>query len=251
MTQTLTVRHTGNSTRFHMLPSINRPVTNGRVDRMRQSLVAMGCIRPIVVAKASFPTGVELEYIVDGQSLYQALIGLGWQIPYVTINVNNDPAIMISHMAMLNATSVKWALADYVHAWKFYKQPYRDLEQYSQRYGIKYAGIVALAMNIEEINESAPIIKNGTFEITNARFHDLVGIAFDLLMTEELRDVQRLPNFFAAELVRYYNNIEVYNHEVIKQRIVENIDIIRATASSSVKLVLREKIFIIRTSDGE
>lgn len=246
MTNTMMVRHTENYSRFHLLPSINRGITGQRVTKMHRSVSLMGCIRPVVIAKLSFPTGVEHDYVLDGQSLVQALIRLGLPIPYVYIETGDDPARTVAAIAMLNSTSKKWELKDYVHAWKYIKDSYVQLEQYSMRYSIHYSGIVCLAMNIEDTNESAPIIKDGAFEITNANFHNLVGIATDLLGTEGLGDVQRLPNTLAAELVRYYNNVENYDHEIVKRRIVQNIALIRATSATSVKAVLREHIFIIR-----
>ena len=215
---------------------------------MRRSVTRMGCIRPIVIARLTFPTGVEHDYIIDGQSLFHALVSLEKPIPYVYIETGDDPIRTVECMALLNATSKKWELKDYVHAWKYIKQEYVQLEEYSIRYGIHFTGIVCIAMNIEDTNASAPIIKNGMFEIINSNFHSLVGIAVDLLNTEGLGDVQRLPNTLAGELVRYYNNAETYDHAIIKNRIINNIDLIRATAATSVKSVLRERIFIIRNT---
>ena len=243
----MTIRQSENYSRFHLLPSINRDITSQRITKMKLSVIKMGCIRPIVISKLKFPTGVEHDYIIDGQSLFQALMALEKPIPYVYIETGDDPSRTVECMAMLNATSNKWEMKDYVHAWKYIKRSYVDLENYALRYGIHYSGIVAIAMNIESTAFTTPIIKDGTFEITNSNFHDLVGMASDLLTVEGMDGIARLPNAVACELVRYYNNVETYDHNVIRQRMSDHSDLIRATSQASVGAVLREHVFILRT----
>lgn len=211
----------------------------------------MGCIRPVVVAELTFPSGVKMKYVLDGQGLLLALMGLGMAVPYVTVDPNDDPETTVDYIAMMNATSVKWDIKDYVYAWKFIKNSYRQLERYSMMYSLHYSAVTAIAMNIESIDNCAPIIKAGEFRIINENFRQLCDIAMDLLEVEGLGNIQRVPNRFVAELVRYYNNIEVYEHDVIKQRIRDHIEIIRAVASSTVNGVLREYIFILPIEDED
>jgi hypothetical protein len=231
---------------FIKVENINRKVDAARVATMRDSInMLKTSIRPVVVAKMP-KLGGDKWIIVDGQGLYEALRSMTWQIPYLVLNPRNtDELIMI--MAFINTSNVKWQLYNYVHAWGYAKQEYIDLQDYTVRYSLRYAGLVAMAMNIHDIDQAAPIIKSGDFRITNTHFFELADIAVDLLMTEGLKGIGRLPNSLCVELVRYYDNIKHYNHATIKRRIKQNLDIIRvsSTKKSVVRDVLREKIFIL------
>jgi len=229
---------------FHYLPEINREIKQKRVTKMRQAVQTVGAvIRPVVCTKMSVFDGEEKLYVVDGQSLLEAMKGLKQSIPYILIDVNNSISQLIFIMSTINTTGFKWELVDYVHAWKYEKGEYVTLDTYQRRYSMSYVGVTCCAMNIEDNDESAPIIKAGNFKITNDNVINLLELSIDLLDTEGLGDVSRLPDKFIASFVRYYNSRENYNHQLVKQRIVDNIDIIRASDARSVNSVLRERIF--------
>lgn len=231
-------------TRFKFLEGINRMVKSNHVTRMKNSVRELGCLRAIVVAEITFITGNPQLYILDGQHLFMALRALRLPIPYVQVNVGENIETLIKYISKLNSTAVKWALKDYVYAWKSLKQEYIDLERYHLLYSMSYTAIGMLGLNRDKRSTVASIIKKGEFSIVNDNFTFLAEEAYNLLQVESLGEISRVPDRFVAQLLTYYNNTDNYDNVRIKQNIIDNIDLIRATARDTVDEVLQEKIFV-------
>ena len=54
---------------FQLLTGINRGIIGAHVTKLVKSLLLMGNIRPILVAKLSFITGRTQYFVIDGQHL--------------------------------------------------------------------------------------------------------------------------------------------------------------------------------------
>jgi hypothetical protein len=79
---------------FRTLDNVNRAIKPAHVTRMAESIMKLGILRPVVVAYLDFK-GVKDYYIIDGQHLYHALIRLGYDIPYVIIDVTGGWGISV------------------------------------------------------------------------------------------------------------------------------------------------------------
>ena len=117
------------------LAGINRPIIPYHVTKLAQALTMMGIIRPIVIANISFMSGIPGWYIVDGQHLFNALLRLGMDIPYVFIDVK-DKKDLVEKIALLNASSKTWSLQDYVTAWSSLENDYVKLNNYFNIYDL-------------------------------------------------------------------------------------------------------------------
>lgn len=228
---------------LNMLETINRPITSNHVTTLKRSISEYGNLRAVIVAKLTFITGTEQLYVLDGQHHLTALRALRRPVIYVMMNIAENYTALIKAIATLNTTSKKWALKDYVQAWKSVSNEYIQLERYHQRYSMSYVAIAMIALNIEKRSTTAPIIKNGTFRVTNANFVTIAEAAYDLLEIEGLGNINTIPERFIGELIRYYNNVDVYDHERIKENVRNNVNVIRAAATNTVGAVLREVVF--------
>lgn len=243
----LVVRSTTNYDRFKFLENINRPVKSNHVTKMKRAILKISqVIRPVIIAKIRFIDGIEREYILDGQHLFMALRALRLPIPYAVVDVEEDMTKLISTISTLNSTSVKWALKDYVHAWKSMKPEYVDLERYHQLYSISYQATGMLAMNTDRRKVVSDRIKKGEFTVTNTHFLTLCEEAFALLAIGNLSDLMRVPDRFIAGLIRYFNDVGAtgYDREHLANNIRTHVDLIRAAALDSVDKVLSEYIFV-------
>lgn len=239
----MTIRESMNYDRFKFLPGINRMIKSNHVTRMKRSILMMGVMRPVIIARISFIDGILRDYVLDGQHLIMALRALRLPVPYVYVDVANM-SDLIKTVAKLNSTAVRWALKDYVHAWKALKTEYVDLERYHLLYSMSYQAIGMIALNSDRRRGISDTIKDGSFRITNSNFLTLCEEAFALLAVENLNDLMRVPDRFVAGLVRYYNDVPTYSRDHIAENIRNNIDLIRAAASDTIDKVLRERIFV-------
>ena len=199
---------------LHFLSGINRGVTGNHVTTIAGSLMFMGNLRPIIIAKLSFITGKAQHYIIEGQHIYTALLRLGWDIPYVVIEIK-DKKQLIETIALLNASSNSWTTKDYVNSWSCLNEDYVKLNQYELIYDIEMS-LIASILNEESLTSGYRIgakIKSGEFYIKNEK--ENVKILDDL--TDVLKVIPRMNRYENRYACSEYVNFRTifakeYNH---------------------------------------
>jgi hypothetical protein len=214
---------TGNI-KFNYLAGINRSINPGQVTKLAKSLEMMGIIRPVVIAELSFVNGKPGKYIVDGQHIFNALIRLGWEIPYVTIQVENKQDL-VEKIAMLNASSKTWTMQDYVTAWSSLKNDYVKLNHYFQVYDLEITDLAAILMgNSSGGGNLAKILKSGEFKINNEE----KNVAILNYATDVLKVVPRMNRFenryVIREFVKFLRSTPKYDHKLFLTKLSKNKD---------------------------
>jgi hypothetical protein len=239
--KTLVVRETMVYDKFGFLLGINRPIIPSHVAKLRKSIVNMGCTRGIVVAMITF-LGRPMIYIIDGQHLFEALRGLGLAIPYTTIVINSKKEL-INKIALLNASSKSWCLADYVQAWKLIVPDYITLEEFKSDYNLSFVSLAAIGMNLTESRTISPLIKSGDFRIQNTRFVEIVKESRKLLDQVNVNGVYSQE--FVLAYLRYINNNHNYCFEAIVENIKRSKEMVEAAAGNreTFYTILESKVF--------
>jgi len=201
---------------FSVLAGINRAIIPSHVTKMAASLEAMGPIRPVVVATISFISGSPVDYIIDGQHLYHALMRLGWDIPYTEIEVE-DATNLAEHLAMLNNSSKSWSMQDYITVWANIRKDYVKLNEYYNTYDIELSQIADILMN-QSCNghqggsNISRVIKRGEFVIDDEKR----GVFLLNCVTDALKLVKRMDRMsnklFIASYVHFINTCAKYDH---------------------------------------
>jgi uncharacterized ParB-like nuclease family protein len=209
---------------FHYLTGINRGIYPSQVTKLANALLKMGNIRPVVVAKLSFITGKMAYYIVDGQHLYNALLRLGWDIPYVVIEVK-DKKDLVDKIAYLNSSSKTWSVQDYVTAWSSLVPDYVKLNRYFQIYDIELNIISAILSNgnLSSGSTISKKLKSGEFAIEDEEKN--VEILNGL--TDVLKIIPRLNRFENRYVCSEYVNFRrtsgcSYNHKTFIKNLDKN-----------------------------
>ena len=211
-----TLKITG-SKGFSILAGVNRPIIPQHVTKLATSLDAMGIIRPVVVAKFDFLDGVMNTYIIDGQHLYHALMRLGWDIPYTTIEVK-DSVNLASSLALLNNSSKSWSMKDYILVWSGIHKDYVKLSKYFNTYDIELSQVAEILMNNScsgTVGGShiSSLIKKGEFAIDDEKR----GITLLNYVTDALKIVKRMDRMsnklFISSYVNFVNGYDRYDHK--------------------------------------
>ena len=209
------------------LAGINRPIDPSQVTTMSNSTDFMGLIRPIVVARISFITGKETSYIIDGQHLFNAMLRNDIPVEYVEIEVK-DLTDLVEKIALLNASSKSWKLADYILAWSAVSEDYKKLNKYFNIYdfelsvlaGILSAGEVKSNVGGASITKA---IKKGSFKIVDEEVQ--LSILDDL--TDVLKVIPRMNRFenryVCAEYVNFRRTTGCdYDHNEFMKNLEKN-----------------------------
>jgi len=177
---------------FKYLAGINRPVMPGHVSTLARSFGLLGILRPIIVAEIEFLTGKSENYIIDGQHAFNALMRLGWEIPYVVIKIK-DRKELIEKIALLNSSSKTWAVVDYVTAWASLEEDYIKLNKYYQVYDFEL-GILASIFSGNTVSSGGSVgrlIKSGEFRMKNEE----KGVEILDYMTDVFKVVPRMNRY--------------------------------------------------------
>ena len=212
---------TGNI-KFSYLAGINRAINPSQVTKLAKSLEKMLILRPVVIAELSFLNGKMGKYIVDGQHIFNALIRLGWEIPYVTIKVHSKQDL-IEKIAMLNASSKTWTMQDYVVAWSFLKEDYVKLNHYFQVYDFEITELASILNGNSSCGGSTTrIIKSGEFKIVNEEKNvQILNNITDMLKV--IPRMSRFENRYAIrEYVKFMRSISNYNHKLFIESLQKN-----------------------------
>lgn len=206
------------------LAGINRPINPSQVTKLCNSLMKLGNIRPVVVCEIDFINGKKETYVIDGQHLLTALLRLGWEIPYVMVDVK-DKQDLIEKIALLNSSSKSWTMQDYVVAWASLNPDYVKLNRYFQIYDVEIsiiAGILANA-SIHTGSVISKKIKQGEFAIQDEKSNlsILDGI------TDILKFIPRMNRFENRYVCSEYVNFRRtegcnYNHKAFIKNLESN-----------------------------
>lgn len=199
---------------FSYLSGINRSINPAQVTKLAESVNKMGILRCVVVAKISFITGKPTWYIIDGQHLFNALIRNNMDIPYIVIDIT-DKKHLVETIALLNASSKNWCLADYITAWGSMLPDYVRLNHYFQVYDIEISALASILSDGTGGSGSiiSKKIKTGTFKIVNEKENVQV---LDYL-TDVLKIVPRMNRFenkyLCSEYVSFLRSARKYEHD--------------------------------------
>ena len=236
---------------FIPIEEINRETIDTHVRELRNSILRIGNRRVLHVVETDVIDGTMRKYMMDGVHYREVLIAMGLPMfyTYLTVRSRED---LIEQLAMLNNSVKRWTIKNYIKSWKFIKPEYIRLEQDTVRYGLTYVGVTMVALANPDRRRMTQIIKTGRFAILNENYQQILEYAADLIDIEELNEIKVYPNRLVSELVRYYGSVTVYDHDIIKERLLQNVDAIRGLASADNELerILSENIFFIE-EDGE
>ena len=202
---------------FALLAGVNRPVIPNHVTKLSSSLDKMGVVRPVVVSTFDFIDGNKTTYIIDGQHLYHALMRLGWDVPYVEIEIKNNVSLA-EHLALLNSSSKSWTMKDYILVWSGIKKDYVKLSKYFNTYDIELSQVAEILMNNTCGNHSggsniSSIIKKGDFVIDDEKR----GVTILNHVTDALKLVKRMDRMsnklFIYSYVNFINSYDKYDHK--------------------------------------
>lgn len=210
--------------KFQYLAGINRAINPAQVTKLAKSVELMGIIRPIVITEVSFISGKTEKYIIDGQHIFNALIRLGSDIPYVSIDVK-DKQDLVEKIAMLNASSKTWSMLDYVTAWSSLKPDYIKLNHYFQVYDLEISDLAAILFGISSSGSNIiRILKSGDFTISNeAKNVEILNNVTDMLKT--VPRMNRYENRYAVrEYVKFLRSTSKYDHKTFLTKLQKNKD---------------------------
>lgn len=184
---------------FCYLDGINRPIVPNQVTKLAKSLLKMGCIRPIVVARCPF-IGTEI-YIIDGQHLFNALLRNNMDIPYIEITISNK-VDLVETIALLNASSRSWAMIDYITAWGSINEDYKKLKNFYNIYDLDVTVIASILMGMtaDGGGSTSRKIKTGDFSINNLK----EGTRVLDYLTDVLKVLPRMNRFENKYACREY-----------------------------------------------
>ena len=209
---------------FQFLTGINRGINPGQVTKLFKSFLKMGNLRPIIVAKLSFISGKVEYFIIDGQHAYNALLRLGWEIPYVVIEIK-DKQELVETIALLNASSKSWTIQDYVTAWASLVPDYIKLNRYFEIYDIELNFIASILSNTTVGSGSiiTKKIKSGEFRIQDEEKNvDIINGLTDVLKI--IPRLNRFENrFVSSEYVNFRRTAgSSYNHKSFLKNLDKN-----------------------------
>ncbi len=216
------IKWVSGKTILYYLAGINRGINPSQVTKLAKSLEKMGIIRPIVCCEIDFINGKKQLYIIDGQHLFNALLRMGWGIPYVIIDVK-DKKELVETIALLNSSSKSWTMVDYVNAWSSLKEEYVKLNHYFQVYDMEVSFIAGvLSGNSCDSGSIITKVKNGEFNIQNEKYNvSLLDCLTDILKI--IPRMGRIENkYVCREYIKFLRGCNTYNHQKFIKSLEEN-----------------------------
>jgi hypothetical protein len=205
------------------LAGINRPITPSHVTKLSSSVTKIGIIRPIVIANISFIDGKPAWYIIDGQHLFNALLRLGLDIPYIFIDVK-DKKDLVEKIALLNASSKSWGMQDYVTAWASLENDYVKLNTYFNIYDLEFTVLATILSNQIPYGRvgNAPVnrkIKNGEFRIIEEQHVVKIVDQLTDVLTILKRQNRHENIYLCSEYVSFCKNSVNYDHKKFMKKL--------------------------------
>lgn len=208
--------------KFNYLAGINRPINPGQVSKLAKSLEKMGSLRPVVIGEVSFITGKVDKYIIDGQHSFNAHMRLGWEIPYVIIQVDSKHDL-VEKIALLNASSKTWTMQDYIMAWSSLKPDYVKLNHYFQVYDLEITELASVLMGNSKAGANVTkAIKSGEFTIMNEEKNvNILNHVTDMLKI--IPRMNRFENKYTVkEYVKFLRSTSKYDHKEFLAKLQKN-----------------------------
>lgn len=178
-------------------------------------------MRPVIVAKLDFISGKLLEYIIDGQHLFNALLRNNMDIPYITIKIE-DKVQLVEAIALLNASSKNWSIIDYVTSWSCVSEDYKKLLHYYNVYDFELSELAAILTGRHDGKSISRVIKRGQIKIVNEQQNvKILDYLTDVLKV--LPRMNRYENrYVVSEYVQFLRTISNYNHKDFLSNLIKN-----------------------------
>lgn len=205
---------------FRILDNVNRAIRPSPVTVMANSIMKLGVLRPVTVALLDFK-GIKDYYIIDGQHLYFALLRLGYDIPYVIIDIKTDEEL-VETLALVNNSSRSWTMSDYVQAWAFINENYKTLVKYFNIYDLELCTIAGILHGRTE--NIAKTVKTGKFKVNcEEKAICLMDFTTDMLKIIPRQDRTSNKRLVNSYITFVYDNYTKYNHKKFMAYLKKNI----------------------------
>lgn len=150
---------------LNFLPGVQRTLVLRHVERLAQSILLYGMVRPIIVVEVDFIDGYMRKYIADGQHALTACMRLGVPIPYVIVDGITNYTELTKLVAMLNSSSKSWKQGDYVNAWSQSKEDYKQLLLLKKKYDLDYDVVMTASSKGKDSGTNIKSLKSGLFQM--------------------------------------------------------------------------------------
>lgn len=219
---------------FKKLIGINRDTAPAHISKLKDSIVQLGMLQAIIVARLTFITGKAEDYIIEGQHKYEACMALGIDIPYTTINNISNYEELINTIALLNSSSKSWTLSDYILAWSSLYPDYKKLMVYSNQFDVEIGFTASILAGLATNSLPGNLIRKGTFRIVDEE-SNLTIVKY---LAEVIKVLPRLARANSKNFVSAYTNMlrnmgEKYNHKSFMGFLSKNKESIVVATNSS------------------
>jgi hypothetical protein len=202
--------------------AFNRTINMNHVDKLLNSMYNFGIIRQPIVVRGKLNTNKVSYWSLDGQHLLAGLYKKDKRTVKCVVITTEDIPMIVNLMAVVNNSSLKWVLDNYVNAYAaLCSKEYEKLRAHKLATGLNYA---VSAMLLSE-SCSCNTIKDGSFK---ASAKDVDVVTADLIDVISFLGTNNSKFMKAFIKFRRSPNVE-YNHKRFMQRLAQN--------KSEVKLV--------------
>jgi hypothetical protein len=197
--------------RFLLIKDVNRPVDHA--PSQASAVQKLGILRPVVVANYKF-NGKKGMYIIDGQNLYTALDKMGYDIPYLEIELQNDMDL-IDAMSLVNTSAKPWTMPDYIRAWSFIHNDYKTLAKFIDLFNIEKMVVASILYGYNGVSTNiSKIVRSGLFRVKNeSRARSVLTYAQDVIKKAPKLDRGAVKAFTAAYLAYITQYFNRYDHD--------------------------------------
>lgn len=145
-------------------PTIQRKLMANHVNTLITSIFTYGFLRPAITVEVDFLEGVKRLYIIDAQHGFVACQRLGIPIPYIVVKGINDHSDLTKLISTFNSTSRSWKQGDYINAWAYFKQDYKQLLFLKSKYGLDF-DVIMIAATGQDGGSFVKLMKGGEFKM--------------------------------------------------------------------------------------
>jgi len=168
---------------LEFLPGVQRTLVLKHVERLAESILLYGMIRPIIVVEVDFIDGYMRKYIADGQHALTACMRLGVPIPYIVVDGITNYTELTKLVAMLNSSSKSWKQGDYVNAWAQSKEDYKQLRLLKKKYDLDYDVVMTASSGGNDSGAHVKFLKSGLFVMEDFAKSELACSRISNLLT--------------------------------------------------------------------
>lgn len=143
-------------------PTIQRKLMTTHINTLTSSLFTYGFLRPAITVEIDFLEGVKRLYLVDAQHGFVGCQRLGISVPYVVVPGINNHTDLTNLIAVFNSSSRSWKQGDYINAWSYFKQDYKNLLFLKAKYGLDF-DVIMVAATGQDGGRFVKVMKAGEF----------------------------------------------------------------------------------------